>query len=570
MIRPAKESLRYSILLIILLATGALAVSATINYLDNAVPSASDRVLLTVVIWTLTLGFMLIAGAFGLWTIHFATEAESLRRISKLVDHMNDVRDAIIAIDRQGKMIGMNTAAETFFGKVRGHKLQEVCPAISEDDLQSFLTTENMIEREYPYSNNQITIKTLRFRVQPPVSGISLLLVSDITSVAVARKRQRQAATLHLAAHLAQGIANDFNDLLCGISGHASLLSKPDITSENLKNAADNIQKCADRGIWLARQLTQLSQVRQDHSATITVDLVRHIASGTDILTANLDPSWSVEQQLITSPPPVNVPPSLIEHVIHSLGLIIAETNHTTAGTLHITLRLPHANERLIHQSNIAAILEIKRKQDGEDIRGQQWDTQNPENGVVSSLVQTLIIQAGGQFEAIPDGRKAQLFRIYLPEVDPEALALETEDTEEPIAIGLEAYTAGWTILLCMSTQSNPRILPYLEDKNIRITVASNEDAFLQAIASNHPYEVIFIQPDLLGQHFDAILPIITRINPKAAVVLLTDHSSANPSDHVVILNPESSPSLWIHAMIEARSRIKQRSIPEISTESPA
>ncbi len=569
MIRPGKESLRYSILLIVLLTTGAIAVNVTINFLDNAVPNDADRVLLTAAIWTLTLGFMLIAGSFGLWTIHFATESESLRRISKLVDRMNDVRDAILATNRQGKIIGMNAAAENVFGIVRGRKLQEVCPTISEDDVQLFLDTNVMIEREYPFSNDNITTRTLRFRVQPSVSGISLLLVSDITSEAVTRKRQHQTATLHLAAHLAQGIANDFNDILCSISGHASLLNKPNVSPATLKNSADSIQQCTNRGIWLARQLTHLSHVRKDHGANITIDIPKHIASGADVLATNLDPSWNVEQQVIAKPPPVNVPPALIEHIIHSLGYMIAENANTTTGTLFITVRLPDPNERIIQQSHIAAVLEIKHKQNVENKEEPPCNTQNAENGVITSLVQTLIIQTGGQFKAIPDGRKPELFRIYLPEVDAETITSDSE-TEEPLAIGLEAYTAGWSILLCMSSNRNPRILSYFEQKNIQSTVAPSEDAFLQAIASNHQYQVICIQPDLLGEHFDAIFPIMTRINPNVGVILLSEQHAEHLPAYVVTLKPDSSPSLWIHAMIEARSRVKMRPTSETSNESPA
>ena len=555
MIRPPKESLRYCILLISLLTTGAVAVGVTINFLDNAVPSSTDRMILTSAIWTLTLGFMLIAGAFGLWTVHFATEAESLRRISLLVDRLNDVRDAILATDRQAKVIGMNATAESFFGKVRGMELPSFCPVITENDLELFLDTDSIMEREYQFSQKDGQIRTLRFRIQPPVSGISLFLISDITSVAAARTRQRRAATLHLAAHMAQGIANDFNDLLCGISGHASLLLKPNAANVNLHNSATAIQQCADRGIWLARQLNQLSQADQIDTGSIALDVSRNVANGVELLTSSLDPSWVLDQQLVPNIPPVNIPPSQIEHITHSLGLIVAETAQGLSGTLHITLRLPEPSERILNQNRIAGVLEIARFIETPSTT-TTIDSQHPENGVISSLVQTLIVQAGGMFEAIPDGRKAQRFRIFLPEVDAETFALHN-DTEATLAIGLEAYTAGWHVLLCMAADCNPRVPRYFEQKNIRTIVARNEDAFLQALAQENAFEVIFIQPDLLGQHFDAFLPIVSRISPDAAIVLLQDHRPSQTPEHVITLPPANPPSQWIHAMVDARSRKK-------------
>ncbi len=568
MIRAAKESFRYCALLILLLTMAAVAVAVTINFLDNAVPNSSDRLYLTIAIWTLTLGFMLIAGAFGLWTIHFATEAASLRSISRLVDHLDNVRDAIIALDRQGRIIGMNAAAESVFGKVRGLELPNICHAVSLDDMQSFLHTNLILEHEFPFVQENHPTRTLRFRVQPPISGVSLILVSDITSLTATRTRQRQASTLQLAAHLAQGIANDFNDLLCGISGHASLLQRPDRKPQDIQNSAIAIQQCADRGIWLARELTQLSHSNQDGAMHITVDVVRHVSSGAELLAANLDANLHVQTDLVEYVSPVNLPPVQIEHITQSLGLIVAESIPNNEGTLCIRLRLPDETERVGPKSHIVAMLEIEAISEQDVITEHHIKHHNPENGVISSLVQTLIVQAGGQFQASPDGRKARLFRIYLPEVDPESLSSLTE-TEETLAVGLEAYTAGWNVLLCMQTHQNVRILDYLKSKRIHIRTAMNENDFLQALASkNQCYDVMFIQPDLLGQHFDSFLPIINRINPEVAVVLLVDKKPNDLSETVVTIKPCSPPHQWIQAMIDARSRVKLTTTSHLLNES--
>jgi len=556
MMPPPKESVRYCILLILLLATATIAVVVTINFLDEAVPDDADRLILTAVLWTLTMGFMLIAGAFGLWAIHFATEAESLRRISRLVDHMNDIRDGILAVDPQGKVLGMNAAAEQFFGSTRGQSMLAICPVISAADQKMMLQTDIILEREYRHQRTGQAPRTLRFRVQPPVSGVSLLLVSDITSVEATRHRQRRAASLQLAGHMAQGIANDFNDLLCGISGHATLLQKPHTSAAGIQSSATAIQQCADRGIRLARQLIQLSQAQLQSTGTITAAVARHVANGIDLLAASLDPEWTLQPHIDAAVPPVNIPPSQLEHVIHSLGLIVAETRQADPAILTVTLRFPSDSERNQMDARISAVLEIARpSQTTETANAMEVppDLQHPENGVISSLVQTLIEQAGGQFEAIPDGRKARLFRIFLPEVD--AATLLTSSSEDTLAIGLEAYTAGWQVLLGISPGQAQYVQPYLERKQIMVQCAQDENSFLQALAGPRQHDVIFIQPDILGHHFDAIIPLVSRINPAAAVVLLLAHPPAGTPPQIITLDPASAPALWIQAMIDARSR---------------
>ncbi|MFU8780070.1 MAG: PAS domain-containing protein [Kiritimatiellia bacterium] len=554
---PPKESLRYFALLLLLLTTGAIAAGASIRFLDNAVADVTDRLILTIIIWTLTMGFMLIAGAFGLWTIHFATEAQSLRSISRLVDHMHDIRDGIIAIDKNGKIIGINTAAESLFGAVRTKSIQAVCPPISDADLQTMQHTSDIVEFEFPQQQAQGPNRTLRFRAQPAIAGVSLILVSDITSVAAARARRRRAATLQLAGHMAQGIANDFNDLLCGISGHVSLLQKGAARKpDEVRTSVDAIQLCADRGIKLARQLAHLTQAQLEQSENITSRLAQHVNNGADLLASSLDRHWKIERIIDDNVPPVNIPPSQIEHMIQSLGSIVSETHQAAPGSICICLRQPTPKERASLPGKTAAIIEIDyASPDGKSHPTPEApEALAPENGVISSLVETLIIQAGGKFEALPDGRRAHHFRLYLPEVDATTLTagMEQEDT---LAIGLEAYTAGWHVLLCMAPERNPFIQQYLIRKNIHLETAENESAFLEMLATPEQHEVIFIQPDLLGQHFASFIHIVARISPESAVVLLTETPLDNVPKHVICISPNSAPVKWMHAMIDARSR---------------
>lgn len=565
MIRKAKVSVRYCILLIFLLTTAAVAVSMAISFLDNAVPQDTDRLILTITLWTLSLGFMLIAGAFGLWTVYFATEAESLKSISTLVDRLHDVGDAIVAIDRQGQVIAMNKTAEDLFGSVRGQRLDRICRSIPTKDVERFLHTQHIIEREYAFLADAPPSKTLRFRIQPPISGVALILVSDITTMVADKARQRQNAALQLAAHLSQGIANDFNDLLCGISGHASLLQKTELPKDRIKESVNAIQHCADRGIWLARQLTQLSHSHQDGHENITIDVLQHVVNGCDLLSSNLDKQWTVVREFPAHIPPVRLPPTQLEHIIHSLGLLIAEVTRNDPGTLRIKLHLPTQSGRQISDGFIAAILEIDGTPSNEgDHRGNHSESHHaPENGVICSLVETLIVQAGGRFEAIPDGRKPQRFRLLLPEVDEQSFAALTE-TEDSVALGLEAYTIGWQILICMPREPARKIETYLKNKGIQIVTASTESEFLEALADdNRHYEAIFIQPDVLGRNLDAIIPIIRKITPKAGIVLLLDAKPERIPANVATLGPSMPTSHWIHAMIEARNHTKDLSAPE-------
>lgn len=60
------ESARYALLLVVLLATATVAVVFTLSYMGEIVPVKEHLTTVSIMIWALTMGFMLIARAFGL------------------------------------------------------------------------------------------------------------------------------------------------------------------------------------------------------------------------------------------------------------------------------------------------------------------------------------------------------------------------------------------------------------------------------------------------------------------------------------------------------------------------
>ncbi|HAS83521.1 MAG TPA: hypothetical protein DCS43_12845, partial [Verrucomicrobia bacterium] len=318
-----KESARYALLLVVLLAIATVAVVVTLNYLQDVL-TASEQTIVTIAIWSLTLGFMMIAGAFGLWATAFAADAESLRRLSSLVDAMTYIHDGVIALDRQGRAIGMNPAAVAIFGEAaRNQVFTNVASNVTSKQLQTLLHSDSPVELESEFSIGNTT-QTLRLRAQPS-QGMTLLLISDVTALVRSRERTHRTAYVQLVGHMAKGVANDFNDLLCGISGHAAILTRHDKAKLDIPASAAAIQECANRGILLARQLMQLSGT-DTQEAVATAYATRHINAGIDLLTSTLPASWTIIRHTDTLIKPVNIPPIQLEHLIQSLGLAAAES----------------------------------------------------------------------------------------------------------------------------------------------------------------------------------------------------------------------------------------------------
>ena len=537
-----KESVRYALLLVVLLATAAIAVAVTLNYIEEIVPQREHLAVVTIAIWALTMGFMLIAGAFGLWAIHFTAETESLRRLGSLVDAMDYISDGVVALNRQGRATGMNPAALAIFGESARHAvLTEFCPTLPGPMLHAFLHSDTPVETEIELADSNRT-RTLRFRSQPS-QGIVILLASDVTDLVRRREQTRRKAYIQLVGHMAKGVANDFNDLLCGISGHASLLARHNLRNLDIPASAAAIQECANRGMQLARQLIQLAEPNAGESiATLRTSL--HINAGLDLLTASLPGDWTIDRIIGDDAPPVSIPPAQLENLVQSLGLLTADS---APSIRHLTVTL---SRPVTGGSGTAAVLSfVTAVSTGTDERRVPQDMETA--GVIASVINTLILQSGGKMESYTSAGGAAEFRVFLPEADATALAAESP---ENLTMGLEAYAANWHILMDSGIHGSEACADYFQRIGIHTRTAQDIVQLLGAIENNDRLDAIALGGNTLGDDMASLTKAIGRLAPQAGIVVQQRHLPANGMAGVVYVPERVTPGQLLHAMIEARS----------------
>lgn len=460
---------------------------------------------------------------------------------------MEYIRDGVLAIDRQGNTTGMNPAAVAIFGNSARHMpLPYILPSLSKQELTNLIHAEIPTEKEVLLSSGGQT-RTLRIRSQPS-KGIIILLVSDVTDLVHHREQARRTAYVQLIGHMAKGVANDFNDLLCGISGHASLLARQNLKTINIPASAAAIQDCAGRGMLLARQLMQFSTPSTGETIA-TLQTAQHINAGIDLLKACLPSDWTFECAVDSDVAPVNIPPVQLEHLVQSLGLVTADAS-SSIHHLSITLSKPDGDSA---DTNTAAVLTIAAPSlpTNDEIRIPQSMDQT---GVIDAVINALILQAGGTYEHYATAGGSSVYRLLIPEADPAILAAESPTA---LAMGLEAYASNWHILIDSDLLGSDGCIHYLRNAGTQVQSVQGLVDVLSAIEGDSHLDAIALSSGILGDNQIGLLKAISRLCPRAGIVVQQREIHNDNGAEIVYVPEHVTPLQLLHAMIEARNRIR-------------
>jgi signal transduction histidine kinase len=113
----------------------------------------------------------------------------------------------------------------------------------------------------------------------------AVVMIEDLSSVALARQRLQQAERLETVGRLAGGVAHDFNNLLTGVLLYCDLLMSVVGPADRARKYAEEIRKAGLQASGLVRQL--MSVVRSNKSLPRPVSL-NEVAEGMRNLLARL------------------------------------------------------------------------------------------------------------------------------------------------------------------------------------------------------------------------------------------------------------------------------------------
>ena len=208
------------------------------------------------------------------------TRLATEQRYRELIEEAPDV---IFALDLNGNLISLNKAAERITGYRRHELLGRNIASLLEPEaarqvterIQRALGGETSAEFELPIrtKSGQRLILEVSARLQfthgrpSGIQGIGRDVTERKRLEAELRERQRMEAV----AELAGGLAHEFNNLLTAILGYADLLVSQSAPGEFVHEAAEVIQRAAERAQQLSTRL--LGFARRGKQQNLLLDL---------------------------------------------------------------------------------------------------------------------------------------------------------------------------------------------------------------------------------------------------------------------------------------------------------
>jgi PAS domain S-box-containing protein len=196
-----------------------------------------------------------------------AETKQSLERI------ISSAGDAIISVDRDGRIQRWNPAAQRIFGltpaQAAGSPLSALLPeeayaqaraALSRSRPEIFdVTTKREDGRSLSLA---VTLSSLPGR-HAGLEGM-LAIIRDITAQRELEAQMHQSEKLTALGQMAGGIAHDFNNLLQAILGYAQLMGKNPCNADVVRRGLQVIEKAATGGAETVRRIQKFARLRPE------------------------------------------------------------------------------------------------------------------------------------------------------------------------------------------------------------------------------------------------------------------------------------------------------------------
>lgn len=341
----------------------------------------------------------------------------------------------------------------------------------------------------------------------------------------------RELQRMESVALLAGGVAHDFNNILVGVLGHASL-ARETIPPENpaLRSLAV-IEESAERAVGLTTQL--LAYARGGKQNPVPLDLRAAVADLLEMLSAVLPKGVKVQCLLPDGLPAVLADPSQMQQVVLNLCTNAGEAMADMGGTLTVRLALmegaPHCpapGEEVAALGQL--VLTIADTGCGMDVETAShifepfFSTKGFGRGLGLAAAQGIVVNHGGCLHCDTQPGRGTTFRLYLPALDAPA------DTHDRATGGGLVGAAGTETILVADDEFVVR--EFTSDVLTSlgyhvIPVESGDEALAQYREHAEEIDLVVLDVVMPGRNGLETLGALRELDPAVKVVLTSGYA---------------------------------------------
>jgi PAS domain S-box-containing protein len=475
------------------------------------------------------------------------------RRIAEILHFqanlLEQVQDAIVATDWEGRVVYWNRAAESLYGWLASDAVGRDFDALVRPEAKDTLPRLRHVlardgawrgELQHRTADGRLAWLSASLSIQRDAQGRPVGVVGvyrDITANKRLEEELLQAQKMESIGTLAGGIAHDFNNILGTIVGYLGLLKEELPAEGSLHRYFEVLERSAMRASELTRQL--LGFARRGKFEVRPVDLVSLCTEVLELFRSTLDSRVTLRTDFPPDLPMVEGDPSQLHQAILNLCMN-ARDAMPEGGVLELSLASviapdPTSGEPPVLRPYVCLTVRDTGVGMDEHVRARMFEpfftTKGPGRGTGLGLamVYGIVRNHGGFLEVDSEVGRGTSVRMHLPVAG--TRAAPEEEGRAPVQAG-----SGETILVVDDEEPLCNLLrDVLTRRGYRVLVATSGDEAVR-LYQEHLGRVDLVildmtMPGLSGEEtFDAL----RALDPRARILLTSGYTQEHAAQDAV------------------------------------